>query len=149
MTWTYSGNPADSDRDAVRYLVGDIDVDNPLAQDAEIAWVISEEGNVYLAAASVARSIGATFAESVTKQVGDLRIQSQQKRDNFKKLADELKERGVLRAGRPYAGGISIDDKQTVRDDDDRVVPAFRKRQHDRDDTGQDRLIKDYQEREP
>jgi hypothetical protein len=149
MTWTYSGNPADSDRDAVRYLVGDTDFGNQLVQDAEIAWVLTEEGNVYLAAASVARGIGATFAEAVTKQVGDLKIQSQQKRDNFKKLADELKERGVLRAGRPYAGGISIDDKQTVRDDDDRVVPAFRKRQHDRDDTSQDRLVKDYQEREP
>lgn len=147
--WTYSGNPADSDRDAVRYLVGDIDLNNQLVQDAEIAWVLTEEGNVYLAAASVARGIGATFAEAVSKQVGDLRIETSQKRDQFKKLADELKERGLLRAGRPYAGGISIADKITVRDDDDRVVPAFRKRMHDTDKHGENRVVKDWEERTP
>ena len=117
--------------------------------DAEIAWVITEEGNVYLAAAAVARSIGAKFTEATSKQVGDLKIESQQKRDQFKKLADELKERGLLRAGRPYAGGISIDDKITVRDDDDRVVPAFKKRMHDPSKQGEDRLIKDFNEGTP
>ena len=144
MTWTYSGDPSDSDRDAVRFLVGDTNVDAQKVQDAEIAWTLTEEGNIYLAAAAIATAIGAKFTERVNKSVGDLKIEFSKQRDQYNDLAEKLRLRGATRAGRPYAGGISKDDKRTVRDDTDRVLPAFKKGMHDRDPSVRDsRTIED------
>ena len=38
MVWSYSGNPADSAVDAVRFLTGDTDTNDQLLDNEEIAW---------------------------------------------------------------------------------------------------------------
>ena len=44
MSWNYSGNPADSTLDEVRFLIGDTDANAPIMQDEEIGYLITEYG---------------------------------------------------------------------------------------------------------
>ena len=134
---TYTQDPALTDRDKVRFLVGDTDESNRLLTDAEVAWLISEEPNVYLAAASAARSLAAKFAVLVDKAVGDLRISYSKRNDHYAKLAASLNARGNVRVPVPYAGGTSIDDKRAQVLDTDRAKPAFSRAMHDTDPTAE------------
>ncbi|HHH30956.1 MAG TPA: hypothetical protein ENK57_21790 [Polyangiaceae bacterium] len=135
MTWSYSHDPATSDKDAVRFLVGDTDSSEQLVSDEEILFALQEEPNVRRAAAFIARALGAKFSREADKSVGDLRIAYSQRARGFYELADRLdsdasRRTNVLRA-RPYAGGISVSDKEAVEDNSDRVRPSFAKGMHD------------------
>ena len=45
MSWTYSGNPADSKLDEYRFLIGDTNEDEPIMQDEEIQYIIDTYGS--------------------------------------------------------------------------------------------------------
>lgn len=131
MTWTYSGDPSSSDRDEVRFLVGDTDTSDQLVTDEEIAYAVTEEADNLMAASRVAKAIAAKFARLVDKSVGDLKISYNQRQKAFLDLASELEKRSNESGAAPYAGGISISDKETVVDDADRVEPAFKRGMND------------------
>ena len=40
MSWTYSGNPANSQVDECRFLLGDTNESAPIMQDEEIQYII-------------------------------------------------------------------------------------------------------------
>jgi hypothetical protein len=44
MSWSYSGNPANSTLDKCRFLIGDTDSTEPLFQDEEIQSLITDAG---------------------------------------------------------------------------------------------------------
>lgn len=44
MSWTYSGNPQGSQLDECRFLIGDTNKAEPIMQDEEIQYIISEIG---------------------------------------------------------------------------------------------------------
>lgn len=134
MTWTYSGDPANNARDAIRFLVGDTDTNDQLVSDEEIAWTNNQvtgsdtaTTDLYTVAYRVLVAIASKFSRLADQQVGDMRVSMSQKADNARRQADELK----ALAGRentvpvPYAGGISVSDKQIDRDNADRVDPFF------------------------
>jgi len=127
MTWTYTGDPAISDRDEVRFLVGDTDADDTQVQDEEIAYAISVEGSTLRAAVRVARAIAAHFARNVEKQVGDLKIKAGDRYKNYLEIVKALEQEaaGSIPGAAPFAGGISKTTKQTQDDDSDRVDPYF------------------------
>lgn len=127
MTWTYGGDPAANDRDAVRFLVGDTDTNDELITDEEIAWLLTENGNVYSAAAAAAQTIAAIFARFVNKNVGDLSLDASDKHKHYLDLADTLRRKAAIQAATPFAGGISIASKDSFEDDMDRVQPKFTK----------------------
>lgn len=127
MTWTYTNKPSTVNRDAVRFLIRDIDDSNPLITDEEITFALSEESNIYLAASMIAVSLGAKFAGKADKAVGDLKITYKSSADAYKQLADTLRVRGNRTSALPFAGGISQSQKETVRLDSDRVAPSFRR----------------------
>ena len=93
MAWTYSGNPAASDLDAVRFWIQDTDVDDPLLQDAEINYLLALEGNVVLEAASSAcDAVAASFSRKATsKSVGDLSLSFADRASEYRMLAVALK----------------------------------------------------------
>ncbi len=95
MAWTYSGNPASSLRDRVRFLIGDTDSTNQLLQDAEIDWLLSQWNNdAYVAATQACNSLATRFAakSDYSKSVGDLSISTQygQQADRYRALAAAL-----------------------------------------------------------
>ena len=99
MAWTYSGDPASSDRDAVRFLIGDTDSTDQLLQDAEVSFCIAQAGpNLYQAAHDAAYAIASKFSRMATsKSVGDLSLSYSDRAKAFFDLANELLELGARR----------------------------------------------------
>ena len=94
MTFTYVG-PATSDRDKVRFLIQDVDTTRQLMSDEEIAWLISEWGDVYEAAANAAEALAAKFTGKAdySKSVGDLSLNEtfSSQSAGFKELAKSIR----------------------------------------------------------
>jgi hypothetical protein len=63
-----------TDKDWVRFLIGDRDVADPRLQDEEILALLVEKENKYLAAALAGDSILAAGQGAVSKSVGDLSL---------------------------------------------------------------------------
>lgn len=132
--WTYTQDPSLATRDQVRLLVGDTDPSARLFTDAEVAWFLSEEPDVYAAAAAAARGLSARFATGVTKQVGDLKISFGERQKHYASLAIALDLRSGARSGTVFAGGISRTDKDAEEAKTDREPPQFEKGMHDNPD---------------
>lgn len=128
---SFSGDPALSDRDAVRGLIGDTDSSAWQLLDTQIDFVLTQFPNIWLAAAHCARMIAASYGRRVQKRVGDLEINYGQLQKNYLDLARELKATGDTIGIAPYSGGISHSDKHVVADNTDRVKPPFRTKQFD------------------
>ena len=93
MTWTYTGDPANSNLDAVRFLVGDTDTADEQLQDEEINWLLSENAtNIYSAAIQAAETIAAKYAREMNKRVGQLWIDAAEKFKHYNMLATNLRE---------------------------------------------------------
>lgn len=128
MTWTYSGDPGSTTRDEVRFLVGDTDTSDQQLTDEEIAWLLSEEGSALGAAVLAAEQLAAKFARLASQSTGGISISFGERQTNYAGLASRLRRRML---GGVYAGGISIAEKTAEDEDDDRVVPFFKRGMHD------------------
>lgn len=117
--------------DLVRFLIGDTDSEDPFFQDAEINGLITLEGDPRKAAAKGAETLAAKFARQVDETVGRVKQNCSQAYDHYKDLAKSLRLDAAARVPVPYAGGISISDKDTVRDNEDRVASTFTRSLHD------------------
>jgi hypothetical protein len=89
MTWSYSGDPATSPKDEVRYLSGDTDTTEQLVLDAEINYALSQWSDPTLAAALVLRSLAAKFSRYANEKIGDV---SENSSDLSKAFAERAKE---------------------------------------------------------
>lgn len=126
MAFTYSGDPSASKSDAVRFIIGDTISTEAWFQDAEIAYFLTLTGNnVYQSAAKAARQIATVIARREEITTGVVRTRNAQKAVDYLALADTLEREDIKTGAAPYAGGISIADKETVEDDTDRVQPSF------------------------
>jgi len=125
-TWHYSGNPSATQRDAVRWHLGDVNEDEKLVYDEEIAYALSAERDLNGAIALCAEAIEAMLRREADVKVGGLSVSLSDKADHFAALAKKYRSRSLIYAT-PSVGGISIDEKDEQREDDDRVRPAFRR----------------------
>lgn len=131
MGFSYGAKPQTDQKDEIRLLIGDTDSNDPLLQDAEINYFISVEGESRRAAARSALAIVAKFARCVNESVGRIKVSFEQRVDHYNKLAEELMMEADAVVGTPFAGGISVSDKQTTELDDDRVQPQFNRATHE------------------
>jgi hypothetical protein len=126
MTWTYSGNPSSSDKDAIRYLIGDTDTNNQLLSDEEIAYELTRS-NVYGAAALSCNAIVAKLSRLVDTYLDrDIRANMSQAVKNYQALARNLEFKARLSIAAPFCGGVSVSDKESREQDTDRVSPYFK-----------------------
>lgn len=134
MAWTYTNDPANVPRDAVRLLVGDTDTTDQKITDEAIAFFLSQASDdVYGAAALSARSIAAGYAVEVDGRFESVSANYSQLSKNYYELAKRLEQQskkfGSAGLGIPLAGGIREDDMRSVNDDTDRVMPKFNRDQ--------------------
>lgn len=129
MAKTYSGDPASSSRDLVRFLSRDCVTDRMTLTDEELDYLLTSEPNAYMAAA-MACDLLAEHALS-GKTVGDTSLSFSA--DGYTKLATKLRSRGRTYAV-PTAGGLSKADKSTLSGDTDRYTPDFVRGLHDHPD---------------
>lgn len=131
---TYSGDPAASTTDAVRFLLNDTTnvVATEELTDTEIEWLLAETGNVYSASAMGARKLGAKYAGTAdSKSVGPLSISRSGSSQRWYDLAKQLESKAKLGlagvALQPFSGGISSADKETQESDTDWDKPWFKR----------------------
>ena len=126
MTWTYSGDPASSNKDAVRFLVGDTVETDKLVQDEEIDFALANEGGVTNAAVAICRAVAAKFSRQADKTVGKLSISLSQKAAAYHALADKIEQK-ASRLAIPYAGGLVVSERESLLTDTSAVQPIFRR----------------------
>jgi hypothetical protein len=127
MSWSYSGNPAASALDEVRFLTRDTDSTATWTlQDAEILYATAKyPTNILLAAAVCAEAILGRFAQMYqSKHVGDLTLTVSNRHAQYLILAQQLRARANLAGVSIYAGGLSWTEKREQDADADRVAPA-------------------------
>jgi hypothetical protein len=131
MTFTYGGDPSNSDRESVRFLIGDTDSSDQQFNDAEIDFLLAQEPNIYKAGAQGARALASKFARKADKEVGDLKIKWSQLQRHYLNIAEDLQTRSISGVGTIFTGGISKSGKDTEEDRTDRVEPYFVREQFD------------------
>lgn len=124
MSWSYSGDPTSSTKDWIRWRLGLTNSADKLQSDAEIAAALSEYGDKRLAAAKVAETIAGTYARRVDTTMGKMRIAHSQRVAQWQGLATSLRAEVAVSVA-PWAGGVSVADKEAQQADTDRVKPAF------------------------
>ena len=106
MAFTYSGDPAGSNRNAVRFLIGDTDTanaQNQLLADAEIDWVLTKRTDIYMAAADCCEAIAAKLAKLIPiKTVHGISRSLGDRVSYYLKLAEQLS------TSRSYAAIIKV-----------------------------------------
>lgn len=129
MSWSYDPDQLQtSPKDQVRFLVGDVVESQPLVQDEEILFALSQNPNVYMAAAIICDSLASMFSRKVDRQTGDVRDSFSQRAKAYAERAKELRSQGASKAlslAKPLAGGISVSDKERALRNPDRVRPSF------------------------
>ena len=127
MTWSYSPTTlATSQKDQVRLLVGDTDPTDQLLMDEEINFAISQRLNIYFAAIQVVNNLIAKYSRFVSVSADGASIQYSQRIQNWKLLVGSLTTQANSSAPPvPFAGGISVTDKQSTESEADRVTPQF------------------------
>lgn len=101
-TYSYTFDPSSSSKDAVRFLCQDTDVVTAGAArlcDEEINWVLSQQSNVFLAAAECADTIAAYWAKVQNTRIGPLNIQRGQAVPFYQAIAEKLRNTAARWAG--------------------------------------------------
>jgi hypothetical protein len=137
MPATYSGNPGESNKDEVRFLIGDVggsthDESNEFfLKDEEIRFALENQTSTKAAALYCAKGIKRRLSREVDAHVGDGSVSFSQRFENIDEIITELESDVDLEGIDPYAGGISESDKDNAEADTDRVDPFFTREQFD------------------
>jgi hypothetical protein len=118
----------------IRVLVNDpYGSDAPVFENPHYETILEIEDNVYRAAATAAKTLAAYFAEKVSVAAGPVRVESQMKFKHYMSLADTYDQRARegggsgagSGAGAPAFTGTSLDEIQSVQEDEDRYGSVF------------------------
>lgn len=101
MAWSYSGNPADSEKDALRFMLKDTVESDPLLQDEEIEFILTNYKGQNARLAVGFRQCAATLARKPIKRSLGPQSEDNSKRLQFyKDMADQYEEMLVY-SGKP------------------------------------------------
>jgi hypothetical protein len=114
----------------VRRLIGDVITTDQQLGDAEILFALANRPSIYGAGADCCRDIAAQYSRKVDVITagagGSLKTNYSAQSKAYLDMAIRLDTMAITRSGTvPYAGGISIADKQVNEQDTDRVAPQF------------------------
>lgn len=127
--YSYSGNPATSPKDLVRFLIGDTDSTEWLLQDEEIVYLLSLYNNAALnAAIRAVETIMSKFSRLADESAGSVSVSFSQRSKSYREMLGTLRTRIATDDMTPLAGGISHAQKQTTVANNDRIQPDFSKR---------------------
>lgn len=98
-TYTYSGDPNTSPKDAVRFYLHDRGPDTWLFSDEEIEFMLATQGNIWGAAAELAIVQSTKYTDMRDKTVGPLSIRYGEVANRWLELAKSLRSRGSRNSG--------------------------------------------------
>lgn len=104
MSWSYSGDPTSSEKDALRFLVGDTDIKRPVMQDEEILYLVDTYGtNDALLKYQLFTHVATIFARDYKRSLGP---QAEDPTERLKYFRDQA----AIYKAKSMAAGISIPD---------------------------------------
>lgn len=106
MTFTFDPTDLTTDLAKVRREIGDVNEDDPLLSDEEIALALSEEGSVLLAGARACDWIGRTFARDFDFEADGTKVMKAARAKQFRDLATDLRTRSAIATS--GTGGIGV-----------------------------------------
>ena len=113
--------------DEVRHLIGDTDDDAPILTDAEIMYELGKAGDVVRTAAlGCCRALMARYAGLADTTELDLSVKASQLFDHYQALGNQLIADAAVTSlthAVPYAGGLSVRDRNARNANTDRRVP--------------------------
>src|SRR5436190_1501256 len=132
MSWSYSGDPQTSVRDAVRFEISDTNSKRPLFQNEEIEYAIKQEApaetpsefEVLAAAARCMEALSRLFAAQADTEVGALRVVYSKHAEVYAERAAELRAR-AQEDHPPWAGGLSRAERDSKLENEDFLDPSF------------------------
>ena len=112
--FTYSGDPANSDADTVRFLIGDTDPTAFFLNDTEIAFLLSTVHSIGLsnpvlqAAAAGAEAIASKLSREITYSADGVSVSADTLAQKFYTVAEKIRTLGLRAdvAAAPSVGGI-------------------------------------------
>lgn len=90
MAWTYTSNPADIPLDHVRFLIGDTDETEPLMQDEELNFLLSEHENTALAARKAGQIILGKLAREIDYTIGPESVKASQRFQQYRRYLKDM-----------------------------------------------------------
>lgn len=140
MSFNYAGDPSVSDVASIRFEIQDTDASAPLTQDEEIGWaVLAETGaapatpaslaltnpqGFFSACARVLETLARLFAAQADTQVGQLKTTYSKQAQTYTQRAADLRSKAAS-FGAPYAGGMSLSEKESTAQNTDAIPPRF------------------------
>lgn len=110
MTWTYSGNPGNSDLDQVRFNIGDTDERDPQLSDEEIQFLLSDGTSPLRASIAACSALVAKYTRQVNYSLGPERSFASQRAQQYRALRDDLR-RKLSRKNANFSWDSSIQGK--------------------------------------
>ena len=112
-------------------MIGDTDSSDYLLSDADITEILTDNNdNIIAAAAEAARAIAAQLARNEDISINESSLRGGSAYQQYIALAEKLEKRAAAANAIPFAGGISVADKESRETSTDRVAPAFSRALH-------------------
>ena len=124
MAFTWTGDPAASDIEAVRWEIYDITEASAKFQDAEIQYALDQEYSIFNASARLCEQLRVRYADASSRTMGPLKVDMSNMAKSYAEKAKELRKRAVAFAT-PYVGGISKAKEEIFEEDSDLIQPNF------------------------
>ncbi len=124
MSFEYT-DPSDSDKDHVRFLVGDTIEETFSLSDEEINFLVTEEGNIYWAASAAAEGMAAKVAKFVSNSMEGASAQDSQMFMQYREVARQLRLDAQRKGGTKVSQTGGLDKAGNKRD------PIFTLGMHD------------------
>ena len=125
MTWSYNENLS-TDRDKVRFRIGDTDTDDQLLSNETIDALLVIRNDVVLASIDSVQAILAKFAREIDRQALGLGGPRSQKTTHYENLLKILRAEADKGATGVFYGGATIADKEDALADTTKPRPPFR-----------------------
>ena len=139
MTTTYN-LALTADKDKIRLLVGDVGAsvagvavpatEDFYLEDEEINYLLTVQPNIVLCAADAAEAIAAKLVKQIDRNVIDMSASPSRRPQDYYDLADRLRSGHRVHLD-VFAGVLSNDGKEDLRQLSDAVQPFFRRKRDD------------------
>ena len=131
MAFTYTADPTNVPRDAVRFHCGDTVEARAQLQDSEIDYALTmQPTDRRMAAAICCDALAARFSSKADISIGEIRKSLGQLAEAYRKRANELRIEAT-KGAMPWFGGQSKPGKDDLAQDADAVQPHFAAGQFD------------------
>ena len=135
MAWSYDATDLGTDDavgrlHAVRFLIGDTDINDQQVQNEEIAFALNETSDsIYSAGSFICKTIAAKYSRRVDTELdGALKASYGDLSKKYTKLSDNIESQGKKSDGGSLGikvGGVNKTTIDTVREDTNRPTPSF------------------------